>query len=94
MMPTDDWRRMGQEDYLMGVKLYHVPFTPLSEHRDHEHCEFCFGKFCLHPDHPEFLRKGYCTANGNCPGAHWVCPQCFRDFREEFGWTVEPEESL
>ena len=28
MMPKDDWRRMGQENYLMGVRLYHIPFTP------------------------------------------------------------------
>ena len=61
MMPKDDWRRMGQEDYLMGARLYRMPFIPQSEQWDHEHCVFCFDKFYLHPDHPEFLREGYCT---------------------------------
>ena len=32
MMPKDDWRRRRQEDYLTGVRLYHVPFTPLCFH--------------------------------------------------------------
>ena len=58
MMPKDDWRRRRQEDYLTGVRLYHVPFTPLSEQWDHGHCEFCFEKFFLHPDHPECIREG------------------------------------
>ena len=94
MMPKDDWRRMGQEDYLTGVRLYHIPFAPLSEQWDHEHCVFCWDKFFLHPDYPEFLREGYCTEKVNSRDAHWICPQCFRDFREEFGWTVEEEENL
>lgn len=78
MMPKDDWRRRRQEDYLTGVRLYHVPFTPLSEQWDHGHCEFCFEKFFLHPDHPECIREGYCTAPRNGPGAYWICPDCFR----------------
>lgn len=94
MMPKDDWRRRDQEDYLMGVKLYLTPFTPLSEHWDHEHCEFCWAKFYLHPDHPECLREGYCTAPVNERGARWICPECFRDFREEFGWTMDGEKNL
>lgn len=94
MMPKDDWRRRDQEDYLMGVKLYLIPFKPLSEQWDHEHCEFCWAKFYLHPDYPECLREGYCTAPANERGARWICPECFRDFREEFGWTAEGEKSL
>lgn len=94
VMPKDDWRRRRQEDYLTGVRLYHVPFTPLSGQWDHGHCEFCFEKFFLHPDHPECLHEGYCTAPANRPGVCWICPDCFRDFREEFGWMVDGEESL
>lgn len=94
MMPENDWRRRGQEDYLTRVTLYFIPFAPYSAAWDHEHCEFCFEKFFLHPDHPECLRAGYCTAPANGPGAYWICPDCFRDFREEFGWTVDGEESL
>ncbi len=94
MMPKDDWRRMGQEGYLMGARLYRVPFIPQSEQRDHEHCVFCFDKFYLHSGHPEFLREGYCTEPINSRTARWICPQCFRDFREEFGWTVDGEEKF
>ena len=94
MMPKEDWRRSGQEAYLMGVQLHFVRFAPLSENRDHEHCEFCWAKFYLHPDRPECLREGYCTAEENRLGARWICPECFRDFQEEFGWTAGGDENL
>ena len=64
MMPKDDWRRRRQEDYLTGVRLYHVPFTPLSEQWDHGHCEFCFEKFFLHPDHPNAFGKAIAPLPG------------------------------
>jgi len=32
----------------------------------------------------DMLQEGYCTLDEY----HWICPECFRDFREMFGWQV------
>ncbi len=86
MAEHDDWRLHGQEHYLSGQKLYYIPFQPLSGKWDHEHCEFCWDKFMLHP---ECLQKGYCTKPQNQRDAHWICPACYEDFREKFDWTLD-----
>lgn len=31
--------------------------------------------------------RGYVTADD---AYHWLCEQCFADFREKFNWTVVP----
>ncbi len=85
-MEKDDWRLQGQARYLSGKRLYRIPFRPCSAAEDHDHCAFCMDKFMLHPD---CLSEGYCTAPENQPGAHWLCPACYEDFRAQFGWTVE-----
>ena len=48
---------------------------------DYDHCEFCMEKFGLRED---WLRRGYATEETY----RWICPQCFADFREEFGWIL------
>lgn len=85
MIEPDDWRLRGQEAYLKNVLLYFIPYSPLSERWDHEHCEFCWDKFYLHE---ECLRAGYCTQPQNNSRARWICPECYEDFRELFGWTI------
>lgn len=38
-------------------------------------------------DTPDVLHEGYCTPDER----RWICPTCFRDFREQFMWElVEP----
>ena len=91
MVEKDDWRLttgpvIGLEDKLRNIQLYHIPFQPLSERWDHEHCVFCWDKFFLHE---ECLQEGYCTHPQNDRGAHWICSECYNDFKEMFGWTVE-----
>jgi len=77
----NDWRRQGQEKYLMGVKLiYHKYHMPRPEW-DHDHCEFCGIKFTLNNND---LKKGYSTEDGY----YWICDQCFNDFKSEFNWQV------
>jgi hypothetical protein len=66
---------------------------------DHDHCEFCWQEFCDTDhdcgdgSHP--LLEGYAARGpaGSHPEAqrddyHWVCPTCFDDFKEYFGWTL------
>ena len=84
MVAKDDWRRMGQEKYLLNASLKHVSnFVPYSETWEHEHCAFCFAKFSTSNGD---LHEGYCSTDEK--RSHWVCPQCFMDFHEEFNWAV------
>lgn len=82
MVDKNDWRRTDQEEYLMGVTLIRTSFS--RDIRDHDHCEFCWATFSEHPDH---LYQGYCTEDKY----RWICPECFDDFKEEFGWIVKNE---
>jgi hypothetical protein len=104
MPSADDWRRRWQEDYLRGATLTWRRYQALSANWEHEHCEFCWAKFLdanYSPVHaetlksdPEVLAEGYTEAPGGSQpaGEHWICPQCFEDFRDEFGWTVVPSD--
>lgn len=90
MVEKDDWRLIagpvcGCEEKLKHIPLYSIPFQPLSPRWDHEHCAFCWAKFCLCEG---CLREGYCTRPQNEQGALWICPGCYEDFKEMFGWTV------
>lgn len=76
---ADDWRRRGQESYLAGRILIEQRYQPYREGWDHDHCEFCWGKFSLSPGD---LHAGYSTEDSY----HWVCPDCYEDFKDEFNW--------
>ena len=94
MIEKDDWRLtagpiLGREEKLRSATLHWIPFKPLSEKWDHEHCAFCWAKFYLHP---ECLQEGWCTRPENGPDAEWVCPECAGDFQEMFGFTMIREE--
>ena len=75
----EDWRLQGQDRYLLGKELVFRAFDGRT--RDHDHCEFCWRKFS--PREGD-LHQGWCTPDEY----HWVCEECFRDFREQFGWKV------
>ncbi len=81
----DDWRRLGQEEYLKGVKLYYKKYKAYSEKWDHDHCEFCWEKFS---EKGEGLKSGYTTADNY----YWICDQCYNDFKEEFEWEIDNNE--
>ncbi len=80
--PADDWRRQGQERYLVGIALKRMPWSSRSPSWDHDHCEFCQTKFASSV-FPDALHEGY----GTVDLYRWVCPECFEDFREEFRWV-------
>lgn len=90
MVEKDDWRLttgpvIGIEEELKNIPLYYIPFQPLSAQWDHEHCAFCWDKFYLNET---CLQEGYCTHPQNTRSAHWICPACYEDFKEMFGWTL------
>ena len=51
----------------------------------HQHCDFCMEK-------AEALKPCvfYCTKDMK----HWICEQCFEDFKEMFGWSVRPSDEI
>lgn len=73
----DDWRLNGQKAYLFRAILFKTPSYEL-----HTHCDFCWAKFSTAP---EDLQWGYATADL----VHWVCEDCYNDFKDEFEWKVE-----
>ena len=91
MTEEKDWRlelgpMVSNGDSIKNIPLYFIPFRPLSDKWDHEHCIFCWAKFYMHP---ECLQEGYCTSPENTRDAHWICPECYADFKDRFGWTVQ-----
>lgn len=83
--PSDDWRRQGQEKYLSGRKLLKREFAPYSAQWEHDHCEFCGRKFSVELG-DDNLQRGFSTEDSY----HWICDDCFADFKYEFGWIVDP----
>ncbi|MCL2673884.1 MAG: hypothetical protein FWE92_00970 [Defluviitaleaceae bacterium] len=84
-MAKDDWRRTGQEAYLMEAELQYIDeYVPHSGACEHENCCFCSEKISADEDD---LNSGYCTIDGE--ERTWICSYCFDDFQDEFRWKVQ-----
>lgn len=80
-MPEADWRLFNQKNYLQGKLLMKACFVGTNQ-CDHVHCAFCWEKI---GQDEKWLRFGYCTNDHR----HWICEQCFQDFKDQFEWIVE-----
>ncbi len=78
----DDWRRQGQEKYLLNKTLIWMDYKPYRDDWEHDHCEFCGTKFSLDADS---LKQGYSTLDSN----RWICNDCFEDFKIEYRWVIK-----
>ena len=78
----DDWRLQGQEKYLFGKSLIFKKYSNRVSNTDHDHCEFCSDKFS--DTIPNSLTIGYTTTDDY----HWICENCFADFKMDFEWTI------
>jgi hypothetical protein len=87
MIEPNDWRITNQANYLTGAVFEKRIWHTKQPHWDHNHCAFCAQKFS---ERPVDLREGYCTLDGE----HWVCPTCFEDFEDIFGFRVERQFSI
>jgi len=76
---SKDPRITDQMDYLMDVPLRHRRWFQPQENWDHDHCEFCWKTLDASTEEP-----AYCTED--CDS--WICPDCYNDFKEAFGWTL------
>ncbi len=96
----DDWRRMGQEDFLPpGTLLVFETYTAVVDAWEGERCLFCFAPFMspeMMASHPRLERMrglqtaGYTTTEAHREGAHshWACAACVADFRDELGLRI------
>lgn len=84
MVDDDDWRLMGQQRYLTGVVLHRARWARTREGWDHDHCEFCTRKIWDRASGNDEADVGFTTADDY----HWICDNCFADFRDQFGWSV------
>ena len=80
----NDWRIHGQW-HLLYVVLHFTTYRTRSPDWDHDHCEFCWGKFTETPC-PDTLQAGY----ANFDNFYWVCQQCFDDFKDQFKFSLAP----
>ena len=85
MAKKKDWRLTNQETYLKGATLVHRKYRPYEKNpnSDHAHCAFCWAKFYV-KDCAGSIQEGYATQDDY----HWICPQCFSDFKDQFAWKV------
>ncbi|MCL1892736.1 MAG: hypothetical protein FWG02_00685 [Holophagaceae bacterium] len=77
---SNDWRLCNQMEYLKGETIKHSKWITLEESWDHDHCAFCSDKLDA-----STIEKAYCTTDYY----HWICPECYNDFKEMFEWTLE-----
>ncbi len=88
MEQHNDWRLTGQERFLLGVTLHWSQWAPPGDNPawDHDHCDFCWKKFVGSgsPESAEIEREGYTTDDRK----HWICSECFEDFKDRFQWKV------
>ncbi len=78
----DDWRLGGQERYLSNVELKKMTPNEIQSKSDlwHDHCDFCWEKITNKYD-----KNAYTTLDEY----HWICEECFNDFKDKFKWTVK-----
>ena len=81
MIEKNDWRLSGGREYLQKLKLIKAEYKMKCKTSDHEHCAFCWEKFS---ESHEDLNTGYCSIDGK----HWICEECFEDFKEMFDFRV------
>ncbi len=86
---------MGQERFLQGAEFSHKAYRAWREDWDHDHCAFCAAKFVEDTStasaDPDAQTAGYAALGRGPEGQddyHWVCDECFEDFRGRFDWTV------
>ena len=78
MNEQNDWRIMNQVAYLYHKKLKQIPYIPYNKHWTHDHCSFCREII------DTSTKDAYCTLDEY----HWICQNCFEDFREMFQWEL------
>ena len=77
-----DWR-IDNAKRTRGALLRLTKYARLREDWDHDHCEGCWAKF-MESGPTDALAEGYTTEDSR----RWICPECFRDLKDEMGWKL------
>ena len=77
-MNNNDWRLTNQMNYLYKKSLTKGSFKPYREGWEHEHCTFCSEKI------DSSTEVAYSTEDRY----HWICEDCFKDFKDMFKWIL------
>lgn len=81
--------RIDNAKWTRGAVLQFKKYVRYREGWEHDHCSGCWATF-MEPGHPDVLTEGYATEDNY----RWICEECFRDLKEEMGWTlVRPTNS-
>lgn len=83
MIEEDDWRLRGDPDPLQGRLFRWATWWSSGPGWDHDHCDYCGAGISNLPG--DDYDSAWVTADDNY---YWVCPVCFEDFRERFGFQV------
>ena len=83
---ANDWyiREYKEKEYLHKKTLFLKSFQGQSN--EHDHCELCWARFSMAPND---LHRGYYEPIS----MSWICPDCFCDAAELFGWTTASSQS-
>lgn len=85
-----DWRAQNAR-HLKGLSFRLRMYRPPSESWDHDHRGACWAKLAELPE-PDVLHEGYASdaRYAGRPACYdWVCPVCFRDLKDDLGWTLQ-----
>jgi hypothetical protein len=77
-----DWRADNAK-WTRGALIRFARYTQPRPDWDHDHCEGCWAKF-MEDGPPDSLKEGYVTEDND----RWICPECFRDLKDEMGWKL------
>lgn len=80
-MSYNDWRLTNQVNYLFKKQLKKGKYVPYKENWNHDHCAFCSEKIDAN------TTEAYATLDNY----HWICIDCFEDFKEMFQWTLNDD---
>jgi hypothetical protein len=91
------WMREGRWAWLRWTAELAAMHHPARDGRawDHDSCHFCH-EASFSEAYDGDLREGWTAewlprladAVLQGPGYHWVCPDCFDELRDYFGWSV------